>query len=384
MKKDNKGDELFRETIITAGRFPYSRALILQSLLLGKNIHCFLVSEPEMQTPEGNVEIRVRESDISKALRLIESATLEAGATKEKSLKSIRAVRRILVPVDFSNHSVRACHFAITMAAQLKAEVTLLHVFYNPAMDVTPYSDHHAYQVKLSDLLHQIELASRENMDKLVADLKSWCRKARIKNVKIVPAFANGRAIGEILDYSLRYNPSVIITGTRGLSKNNKGGFGKVTDEIIHQAKFPVLAIPDGPVENIRDIKRILYATDFDLFDFSALNRLIMMTAAFNTKIHCVHVSIGTKKAWEEAKFKQLQHHLDEQYHDQHIAFSHLIGDDLLNCLENYIRDHHIDAIAVIKHKRGFPSVFFEQSITRKIFGRIKKPLLVFNSGKIL
>ena len=29
-----------------------------------------------------------------------------------------------------------------------------------------------------------------------------------------------------------------------------------------------------------------------------------------------MHVSIGTKKAWEEAKFKQLQHHLNEQYPD--------------------------------------------------------------------
>jgi nucleotide-binding universal stress UspA family protein len=381
MKKDIRNEGLFSETIITAGQFPYSRALILQSMLSGKGIDCFLVTEPEMQSPEGNVEIRVRESDYAKALRLIESATFETGAVKEKALKNIRAVRRILVPVDFSNHSLKACRFAITMAKQLKAEVTLLHVFYNPAIDVTPYNDHHAYQVKLSELLHEIELASRENMEKLVNDMKVWSRKARMGNIKIVSAFANGRAVTEILEYSFRYSPSVIILGTRGLSKNKQEVFGEVTYDIISQAKFPVLAIPDSPVESIKDIKRILYATDFDLFDFSALNRLISMTSAFGTKIHCVHVSIGTKKTWEQAKFHQLQRHLAGQYHDQHITFNHLIGDNFLNSLETYIRDHHIDAIALITHKREFPSNLFERSSSRKIFSRIKKPLLVFHAS---
>jgi len=381
MKKDNQEEWLSRETIITAGRFPYSRALILQSLLLGKGVDCFLVTEPEMQSPEGNAEIRVRESDFAKALRIIESSPLESGALKEKALKSLRAVRRILVPVDFSNHSLKACRLAITMAKQMKAEVTLLHVFYNPAIDVAPNNDHAAYQLKLSELLHQIEIVSRENMEMVVSDLKAWCKKTRISNVKIVPAFANGRAVLEILEYSLRYNPSLIIMGTRGLSKDKKGGFGKVTYDILHQAKYPVLAVPDDSVESIRDIKRILYATDFDLFDFSALNRLIAMTSVFATKIHCVHVSIGTKKSWEQAKFQQLHRHLAEQYRDQNITFSHLIGDDLLNSLETYIRDHHIDAIALITHKKEFPSKFFEQSSTRKIFSRIRKPLLVFHAS---
>lgn len=383
-KKDNENKEAFREAIITAGWFPYSRALILQSLLQGKGIDCFLVTEPEMQSPEGNVEIKVRESDIAKALQLIGPATIEAGAVKEKALKSIRAVRRVLVPVDFSNHSVRASRFAITMARQLKAEVTLLHVFYNPAIDVTPFNDHHAYQVKLSELLHQIEIVSRENMDKLVNDLKMWCKKTRIRNVKIVPAFANGRAVVEILDFSLRYNPSVIIMGTRGLSKGIKSEFGKVTYDVLHQAKFPVLAIPDSPVEDIKDIKRILYATDFDLFDYSALNRLISLASPFGIRIHCIHVSIGVKRTWEEAKFKQLQNHLSEQYRDQHIIFSHLIGDNLLNTIETYVRDHRIDAIALITHKREFPSKLFEQSVTRKIFSRIKKPLLVFHAAAMV
>lgn len=384
MKKDSQKEGLFRETIITAGRFPYSRALILQSLLSDKGIDCFLVTEPEMESPEGNIEIKVRESDYAKALRLIEPATAETGAVKEKALKNLRTVRRILVPVDFSNHSLKACRFAITMAKQLKAEVTLLHVFYNPAIDVAPYNDHAAYQLKLSELLHQIEIASRESMDMLVSEMKAWCKKARIGNVKIVPAFANGRAVVEILEFSLRYNPSVIILGTRGLSKDNNGGFGKVTYDIIHQAKYPVLAIPDSPVESIRSIRSILYATDFDLFDFSALNRLIAMTSAFAIKIHCVHVSIGTKKSWEQAKFLQLQRHLSAQYLDQHITFNHLLGDDLLNSLETYVRDHRIDALALITHKREFPSRLFEKSSTRKIFSRISKPLLVFHAGAAL
>ncbi len=381
MAKYSNDKDLFREGIITAGRYSYSRALILQSLLKGEGIECFLVThEPELQAFQSSVELKVRKGDIAKTMRLVAASAEGSGKRKEKALESIRTVRRILVPVDFSNQSVNAGRFAATLANKFKAEVTLLHVYYNPAIDVTPYDDHYAYQVKLASFLHEIEVTARENMAQLQDNLKKWAVKKGFKTLRLVPAFLNGPATAEILAFAENYNPAVIIMGTRGLSKEEEKGYGRTASSIINMAKFPVLALPEGPVKEITDVKRIMYATDLDDSDFSFINRLIAMVAPFGCRLHCVHVSLGMKKPWEKVRLEQLHDYLTGQYAGQHITFSHLVGDSLMNSLETYVRDHKIDLITVVSHKRRFPTKLFTESVTRRIFSEIKKPLLVFHT----
>ncbi len=47
----------------------------------------------------------------------------------------IKMIKRILVPIDFSQNSMTACLFAFALAKNLGAEIKLLHVYNNPFVD---------------------------------------------------------------------------------------------------------------------------------------------------------------------------------------------------------------------------------------------------------
>jgi len=369
-----------RERIITAGHFTWSRALLLQIMLQDSGIDCFIVSK-ETVLPRGYADLRVKKKDLANALKIIKIASQDAGTAKEHAIRKIQVVRRILVPVDFSDISFNACRFAVSLAAKYKADVKLVHVFYNPSIDVSPYADHYSYQIKLSESLREIEKSARENMLKLEHKLKIWCIKENYTQISVTSKLINGFSTEEIINYSKSYKPALIIMGTRGLTHDNFRAFGRVASKVIEKCKIPVLALPTGSLKTIDGIKSLLYATDFDPSDYSALNRLIQMLVPFKITIHCVHICLVEKKPWDSVKLDELKSHLLNEYKDIDIRFSNIISDNILNGLETYIRDNNIDALSVTTHRRNLLEKLFIPSMSQKIYSETGKPLLVFHSG---
>lgn len=373
--------KLIKERIITVGHFAWSRALLIQIILQDSGIDCFLVSKDTVLS-RGYVDVRVKERDLENALKIIKIASQDTGSAKEHAIHKIQVIRRIMVPVDFSDISFNACRFAASLAAKYKAEVKLVHVFYNPAIDVSPYADHYSYQIKLVESLREIEKSARENMLKLEHKLKIWCIKENMSQVHISVKLINGFSTDEILEYSKIYRPALIIMGTRGLTRDNYKAFGRVVSKVIENSQIPVLALPSGTAKSIGEIKSVLYATDFDPSDYSALNRLIQMLTPFKIKIHCVHISLVEKKIWDTVKLDELKAHLLNEYQGIDFSFSNVVSDNLLIGIETYIRDNEIDALAVTTHKRNLLEKVFIPSVSRKIYSETGRPLLVFHAAE--
>ncbi len=371
--------KLIKERIITVGHFTWSRALLLQIILQDSGIDCFMVNR-ETDLPQRSVDLRVKEKDLENAIKIINLSSQDTGSAKENALHKIQVIRRILVPVDFSDISFNACRFAVSLAAKYKAEVKLVHVFYNPSIDVSPYADHYSYQIKLVESLREIEKSARESMLKLEHKLKIWCIKENLSHIHVSAKLLNGSSVDEILDYSKLYKPAIIIMGTRGLTRDNYKAFGRVVSKVIENSSIPVLALPVGTVKTIKEIKTLLFATDLDPSDYSALNRLIQMLSPFDISIHCVHICLVEKKPWDTVKLDELKSHLLHEYKGIDISFTNLISDNVLNGLETYIRDHQVDALAVVTHKRNLLEKIFIPSVSRKIYSETGKPLLVFHA----
>ena len=371
--------KLVKERIITVGHFTWSRALLLQIILQDSGIECFVVPK-ETGQPLGYGDLRVQENDVEKALKIIKLSSEDKGTAKEHALHKIQVIRRIMVPVDFSDISFDACRFAVSLAAKYKAEVKLVHVFYNPSIEISPYADHYSYQVKLVESLREIEKSARENMLKLEHRIKVWCIKENLSQIHVSAKLINGFSTDEILEYADTYKPALIVMGTRGLTLDNYKAFGRFVNKVIENTTVPVLALPSGTVKTISEIKSVLYATDFDPSDYSALNRLIQMMTPFKIKIHCVHICFVEKKPWDPVKLDELKAHLLSEYKGINISFHNMISDNIMTGLETYIRENSIDALAVTTHKRNLLEKIFIPSMSHKIYKETGKPLLVFHA----
>ena len=180
------------QKVTTIGRLSNARALLVQNLLQAEGIECFLAHENLIQPDiSGSVELKVSAPDIEKAMKIIDGAFPEA--SKGIRTKKALSFKRILVPVDFSEQSLAACKLAIGLAKGQNAEIRLLHVYYNPIIEATPFDLSYSYQLNLSKYLHEIETEARNNLDKLILDLKKRLKAEKIADVKIGSALMNGR-----------------------------------------------------------------------------------------------------------------------------------------------------------------------------------------------
>jgi len=128
---------------------------------------------------------------------------------------------RILYCTDFSVNSERALEYAISVAAEHGAELTLLHVV----------------EEKSSGRRAEAVFAMcREQLDKLVLGPER-------KNLKVSCEVKVGKAYEEIVRYAKETKTSLITMTARGGDALDRAVFGSTTYRVIQLGPCPVLAV---------------------------------------------------------------------------------------------------------------------------------------------
>lgn len=133
---------------------------------------------------------------------------------------------KILVPVDASDHSVRAVNVATHLARSTDADVVVLHVREHEAT--------WAADVEVETIPEATEL-----VEAYVRSLKDVGVSARGEVLRA----AHGRTPRIILDVAKAEGVELIVMGTRGLSEWSSMLLGSVTHKVVHLAECPVLVV---------------------------------------------------------------------------------------------------------------------------------------------
>ncbi len=369
------------DKLITLVIHNYARAEILKSRLNAEGIDCYLKNVNLVHSAiPGGVKVLVHERDMEQALRIVEKVSEEYRQEDLESDQKPREVQRILVPVDFSEYSKNACHYAIGLAEKLEAEVKLLHVYYNPIVNSMPMTDTYYYQVNLDEIIRDIELRAKERMERFYQQIKDEIDQQGLQKVRIDYALIRGITHEEILVQSREYQPDVIIVGTRGKGDRPGDLIGGVTRKIIENADVPVLAIPEGSrYKGISNIN-IMYVTDFDQSDYQAIQKLMNIMSRFSIRLYCVHVSTPESNRWDQVKMESLQHHIQSEYPHQTFECDLIEEEDKLKGIEQFVHQHDIDILSLVTHKRNLLARLFAPGIEKKLLFHSNIPLLVFHA----
>lgn len=137
------------------------------------------------------------------------------------------AVERIVVPVDFSELSKGALHYAQALARIYDVPLRAMHVVDNPrAPDV--------YELQAA------QTASREARARAERALEKWVEEIG-DDLATTSTAHRGEPAETIVD--IASEPSdLIVMATRGLSGLRRTMIGSVTEEVIRQANGPVVA----------------------------------------------------------------------------------------------------------------------------------------------
>lgn len=367
------------DKLVTLAIHTFEKAQILKTMLETEGIEVYIHNVNQIQpVVSAGVRVRIKESDLPHALRIIEdSKWLEE--PKEETVND--PTKKILIPIDFSDYSIKACELGINYAHKVGAEVMIMHAYFTPYFpSAIPMGDTLAYQVNEEESAHNLLKRVQIDIENICTLINRKMAAGELPKVKYDYILREGLPEEEIIAYSKEYRPMLIVMGTRGKSQKDMDLIGSVTGEVIEVNKVPVFAIPENvPFNDLSAAKNIAFATSFNQRDLVAFDEFMELVKDYDCHIHLFNISTS-KNEWNEIRLTGIKEYFKKQYPQANITHTVLADGDLLLAIEKFVRDEQIDIIALSTYRRNILARMFNPSIARKMLFHTDTPLLVMHS----
>jgi len=171
----------------------------------------------------------VKESrSLAAAAASVENDVTEKGGQRDESIPNSLDLKNILVPIDFSRISRKALDYAIPLARQFGAKITLLHVF-----EPLPYP---------SDLVYTPSGATFpiEAMKQDLEALAQSCIEPEYLHKVLVDV---GTTFEVIIDVARTLKIDLIVLTTHGYTGLKHVFMGSTAERVVRHAPCPVFVI---------------------------------------------------------------------------------------------------------------------------------------------
>lgn len=378
MQKDKKRNQLNDDKLVTVAIHTYEKAQILKTILESEGIesviHGINLIEPSIP---GSVRVRIKESDLQRALRIIEQVDFTSKVSEEEDLEDSN--NEILIPVDFSDYTLLTCEFGFKLAKDLNCKVKLMHAFFTPFYPAAvPFSDAFTLPATDKDIYKDVRTKTEEEMNDLIQKIDSFIESGFFPKVSYTSTLTEGLPEEEIISYSKKMKPVAIVMGTKGRNAKELDLIGSVTAEVMDGCKTPIFAVPeDAKARNILDIKRMVFLTNFQEREFKAFDIMMKFIKPYPVKLFLAHIA-KKEDVWNEIKLSGLQKYISEEYPQLETEYR-LIDqtESLEESLEKFIEDNNIDMISLSSSRRNLFARMFNPGIARRMLFHSDTPILV-------
>ena len=192
--------------------------------------------------------------------------------------KPVLNLNTVIYATDFSPCSQNAGLYAAGMAAYFSAKLLVAHAFMRTQA---------ALEVEIGD---RKVSQQRTNLTDL---LSKEALRLGIDSVKASPILLEGEPRQVISELADRNGPSIIVLGTHGGGRLERGIIGSVAEKILRSTRWPALTV--GPqVQPVSSktlpFERVLFATDFSAAAASAASYAVTLAKAFGAEIDVLNV----------------------------------------------------------------------------------------------
>jgi len=141
-------------------------------------------------------------------------------------------IKKVLVPIDFSDYSKSSLRYAVNFAKQFNAEIFLIYVL-EPVIYPPDFS---MGQIAIPSINAEWGERAREELENLA--------KTEIpEGINVKTILKNGKPFLEIIDTASEENIDLIIIATHGHSGVEHILFGSTAEKVVRKAPCPVLTL---------------------------------------------------------------------------------------------------------------------------------------------
>lgn len=375
-----------KDRLVTLAILPYTKAEILKSILADNGVDAIIMNVNQIvPVISSGVRVRIREEDLAKALEISEK-TQDIFSNEDKDSDEDKR-ETILIPIDFSKYSMKACEFGFKLAKDMDADVVLLHVYFTPVYAASlPNGDIFNYQKqgfnKEAGIIHkQVE----EKSNVLITEIDERIEAGTLPAINYIMKLREGIPEEEIVRYTRRHSIDLIIMGTRGSSQKKADLIGSVTAEVIDRSETTMLVIPENNREYkpFDTVKNIAFLTNFDPRDIIALDDLLHREIKLNRCVlSLVHIT-DEHNRWDEIELGGIKEYLTKKYPELTVEYDIVRSDvDFAEALSGFVESKDIELITLTSYRRNLFARLFNPSIASRMVFQTDLPMLVINVDK--
>ncbi|MEZ4796479.1 MAG: universal stress protein [Flavobacteriaceae bacterium] len=275
-------------------------------------------------------------------------------------------MKKIIVPIDFSEHSEFALKVAAQLAKKYNAELLALHM------------------LEMSDIM--LTASEGEQYQKAVFFLKlaeqkfeTFLAKPYLQGIKVVPIVKHFKVFSEVNDVAQEEDADLIIMGSHGVSGFKEFFVGSNTERVVRNAEIPVLVVKHE-LKNV-SFDQVLFATNFDEENVEPYLKATRLFDKLGSKLKLVYVNLPNEHFKSSTEIENriseflmtANGNLDKLnsvgYHADYTVEQGIL---------NYAKKIEADLIAIPTHGRKGVTHFFAGSIGEDIANHSELPVMTF------
>lgn len=275
-------------------------------------------------------------------------------------------MKKIIVPIDFSEHSEFALKTAAKLAKKNNAEIFALHMLEMSDIMLTA-SDGLQYE----KAVYFYKLSEQK--------FESFLKKDYLKDIKVTPIIKHFKVFSEVNEVAQKNDADLIIMGSQGTSGVKEFFIGSNTERVVRHSDIPVLVVKNQ-VKDV-DFEVVVFASDFSEVCIKPYLNAVKMFEKIGSKLHMVYVNLPNdrfKSSMEIEKrvvnfFTKAERNLDKMK-DVHYVSDYTVEEGILN----FANKVGADMIAIPTHGKKGLAHFFEGSVGEDVANHATLPVITF------
>ncbi|WP_417214115.1 universal stress protein [Bizionia sp.] len=274
-------------------------------------------------------------------------------------------MKKIIVPIDFSEYSEYALETAAILAKKNNAEILALHMLEMSETILTKGSDGQM------ESLFLIKLAEKR--------FGEFLDKSYLEGVKVTPIVKHFKVFREVNEVAKANQADLIIMGSQGSSGIKEYFVGSNTEKVVRYSDIPVLVIKHNPI--LTEFETIVFASDFSDDSVSAYLKAKDMCRILGANMNMVYVNLPGEnfKSTAEMEGKIVAFLKKAEGDLESLSKVTYVSDYTVeNGISNFANLIGADLVAIATHGRKGIAHFFEGSISEDIANHSTLPVMTF------
>lgn len=368
----NLKNTIMEDKLVTLAIRTYQRAQMIKTVLEKEGIetviHNLNLDHPEMAV---GVRVRIRESDLPRALIIVEQMERAWEDEQEKEI-----ARQVLIPLDFADYNPKTIDIGFQMAANIGAEIVLMYVYFSPAFTISMNNDVSSYTVSDGELLRRIITSANADVENMANLIRRRIASGELPDVAFRFEVKEGVPEDQILDYCKHYTPDLVVMGTRGKKITNEL-IGSVTAEVIESCGVTVFALPEMmKLTDLSMMKRVAFITNFDQKDLIAIDKVIATFGVDNLEITFIHGS-NKKQVWNEIMLTGIKTYFSNHYPQLRTNYDLVESTESPEKINEFIESMKVDVLAFNSRRKNLFMRIFNPGLAYRMIYHSDVPLFV-------